>query len=131
MEDVVDGAEVWELDSAPTRHGHWDRDRSIAERGEWPTAADAVRWGRGRAPRVWLRVGSATFSAGEVVALDAPCWGHAGSLGDAQRETDYGGEVWVTLDVMPPSPRVERAVPKLIRTRGPWVARIDVEPLPE
>ena len=44
----------------------------------WDEAEDAIRWGRERAPQVYIRVGGALpqtyYSAGEVNASEFPPW---------------------------------------------------------
>lgn len=105
--------------------GHWELpglDRGAEEGPGWTNAADAIAWGRRRAPRVWLRVhqrvhrfryvvvdellvrlhaptddDQVIYSAGEEHGTDPELrrWPGAPASRDADIDPQYGGTVWL------------------------------------
>ena len=60
--------EEW-ADDTPRFHGYWDSGTEPGQMLEdgpgWDDAEEAIRWGRERAPKVVVRIGSQHYSAGE------------------------------------------------------------------
>ncbi len=67
---IADWPEGWRQPSESRYYGHWESPeaaKGILEQGPgWDDPEQAIRWGRERAPMVFIRVGAETYSAGEV-----------------------------------------------------------------
>jgi hypothetical protein len=72
---IADYPKFWP--DPPSRFsGYWDSGvepyRMLEEGPGWDDPDEAIRWGRERAPMVFIRLGSQTYSAGEEDAKDGP-----------------------------------------------------------